>query len=98
MRPEDRLGRLLPILFTALMRNLYEVLGVRSSTVCVVDVTSPETSVQSFSPVFRYSMTYLLIGLWPSFGARHVSFKEFVVISETSGGDGESGTSREMKN
>ncbi len=38
-----------------------------------------------------------MMGLWPSLGARHVSFKEFVVISETSGGDGDSGTSREIR-
>jgi hypothetical protein len=39
-----------------------------------------------------------VIGLLPSLGARHDSFKEFVVISEISGGEGESGTSRKMRN
>ena len=75
------------------MRNLYDVLAVRSSTVCVVDVTSPGTSVQSFSPVLRYSMTYFVTGLFPSFGARQDNFIEFVVMSVISGAGGESGTS-----
>lgn len=43
-------------------------------------------------------MTYLMIGLFPSFGARHDNFIEVDVISVTSGGKGESGTSTEIRN
>ena len=38
-----------------------------------------------------------MIGQFPSFVGFHANFTEFVVISETSGGEGGSGTSRDVR-